>query len=1052
MKIRFKKIVFSSIKTKISVLVGVSTLLVIALLITYIYYLSEQTAITSARETTQKEAIEYSNKIKANLEQSLDATKILVQSFEGYQNIRQYDRRSVYDGILRNILLSTPDYIKVRTIWEPYSIDNLDTAYADNELGNSGRFSVTYYKEGEEPRKEPFTGDMESQLNSQPYYGNVKQLNRPLVLTPQYINKKTINDRGTLASTIVVPIQNNGNFVGIVSVDINMENVDHMIDTLKLYESGYGFLLSNDATFISHKNIEMSGKAFSELYPDLEEDYNITQNIKQGKAFSFIENLNNGEGASFVTFVPVNIGNATTWAFALIIPVDEIIKDAKTNNIILIISGIIGVLILISITFYVARQIAIPLQQTTYVLDKISKGDIDLPDRLRINTGDELNNMAGSVNALIDGLRKTSEFANHIGQGNLDAEFEPLSNKDVLGNSLLQMRQSLQLSREGEDKRKREDQTRNWTTQGIAKFSDILRQTNNNLQELSFNVMRNLVDYLNANQGGLFILNNDDPYNITLELKAAIAYNRRKFHKKSFGIKEGLIGACALEKETIYLDEIPQDYIEITSGLGKATPKVILLTPLKSDLEVLGVIEIASFNKFEKYEIEFVEKVAENIASSIAAVKINERTTKLLEQSKRQSEEMASQEEEMRQNLEELQATQEEAARRSAEMTGILKGLNDTFYVMELNMKAIIQEVNDNFLTLYNTNRNKVIGQSHRSFTDVNSQKEYPNGYDGFWDELRNGTIKTKEHLAFIQKDKTEVWISETYIPILDTNEHPYKVLFVGNNVSEAKKQEKEILLQSKQIAHQEKVMRDKMKQLQDMQTASALREAEMASIIRGLEASFLVTELETNGNIISMNQRFMELLRYTKEQVTGKNYFAFVLNIKRTEEEEHDFWNELNAANSVKDTHLIDTGSSEIWITETFTPILNKNNELIKVLNVATDVTESKLHEQEIKQLLIESEKKAKILTNKEKELNENLDKMQQLQNDLAEQKNVLEQSNQRMKINEDILKKAFEKTKSVQKKSNDEKMELQKIIDNLKKEHKILTQQNDELKKNNS
>jgi len=274
----------------------------------------------------------------------------------------------------------------------------------------------------------------------------------------------------------------------------------------------------------------------------------------------------------------------------------------------------------------------------------------------------------------------------------------------------------------------------------------------------------------------------------------------------------------------------------------------------------------------------------------------------------------------------------------------------------------------------------------------------------------------------------------------------------VGNNVSEAKKQEKEILLQSKQIAHQEKVMRDKMKQLQDMQAASALREAEMASIIRGLEASFLVTELETNGNIISMNQRFMELLRYTKEQVTGKNYFAFVLNIKRTEEEEHDFWNELNAANSVKDTHLIDTGSSEIWITETFTPILNKNNELIKVLNVATDVTESKLHEQEIKQLLIESEKKAKILTNKEKELNENLDKMQQLQNDLAEQKNVLEQSNQRMKINEDILKKAFEKTKSVQKKSNDEKMELQKIIDNLKKEHKILTQQNDELKKNNS
>lgn len=162
-------------------------------------------------------------------------------------------------------------------------------------------------------------------------------------------------------------------------------------------------------------------------------------------------------------------------------------------------------------------------------------------------------------------------------------------------------------------------------------------------------------------------MNNEDTENPKLHLMSCFAYERKKFLEKSIEIKEGLLGQCFLEGQTIFMTDVPQEYIKIKSGLGDAPPGCLLIVPLKVNESIYGVIEVASFHKMEQYQIEFIEKLAENIAAAISSIQINERTKMLLQSTQQQAEEMRSQEEEMKQNMEELSATQEEMGRKERE-------------------------------------------------------------------------------------------------------------------------------------------------------------------------------------------------------------------------------------------------------------------------------------------------------------------------------------------------------------------------------------------------
>jgi HAMP domain-containing protein len=355
----------------------------------------------------------------------------------------------------------------------------------------------------------------------------------------------------------------------------------------------------------------------------------------------------------------------------------------------------VGYLALFMGNFVFKKFVQRPLKASIEALKNVSGGDLDVEINDDVKkSNDETGYMNIALDEMIHNLKDTAEFARQVGEGNLDHEIELLSESDHLRSALVEMREKLRKAAKLEEEKRIEEEKRSWANEGLAKLNEILRKQDD-VAELSFQILSYLVNYMDANQGGIFITNNEDQNNIILELQSFYAFNRRKYFKKTFELGEGLVGNCAIEKKRAHLTEIPDNYIQITSGLGGSNPKSLVLIPMKLEEEVLGVIEIASFNKFEDYQIDFLEQASLSIASSLNMAETNKRTSELLEKTQQQAEEMSAQEEEMRQNMEELQATQEESSRRAEEFETQFIELQDTSDVLERKLEKAENEIEE---------------------------------------------------------------------------------------------------------------------------------------------------------------------------------------------------------------------------------------------------------------------------------------------------------------------------------------------------------------------
>lgn len=268
---------------------------------------------------------------------------------------------------------------------------------------------------------------------------------------------------------------------------------------------------------------------------------------------------------------------------------------------------------------------------------------------------------------LLQSFTITSKSARAINQ-NEALSIELALEKESLEQKIEERTSELQSQHKAVLDHQEREKIQNWIGKGLAKVNHVLSLHKDDFSVLSRKVLTTLVKYLGAKLGALYVIDDEGESN-HLQLVAHYGGNKQMVEQNStIEPGKGLVGATFADNQIQVISNIPDNYYEISSGLGSSKPKNILLVPLSTDEAVLGVLELARFDDFKQEEIDFIKKIAFSIASNLNNVRMNERNVNLIKQFQDQAAELQEKEERMRESLEELEFYRENYLRTKSEL------------------------------------------------------------------------------------------------------------------------------------------------------------------------------------------------------------------------------------------------------------------------------------------------------------------------------------------------------------------------------------------------
>ena len=197
-----------------------------------------------------------------------------------------------------------------------------------------------------------------------------------------------------------------------------------------------------------------------------------------------------------------------------------------------------------------------------------------------------------------------------------------------------------------------------WVKTRIAEIATMYSGISN-LETLAHLFITKITPMVGANYG-VFYVKQDEGDQERFQKLAAYAYNQQEIGSESFRLGEGLVGQCALENRMMLLNQVPENYIKITSGIGMASPTDILIIPVEFQGDVLAVIELASFKSFSNLEQMLLKEIMSNLGTNIKSILRHMQVEKLLQESQALTEELQSQSEELQLQQEELRTVNEQ--------------------------------------------------------------------------------------------------------------------------------------------------------------------------------------------------------------------------------------------------------------------------------------------------------------------------------------------------------------------------------------------------------
>ena len=331
------------------------------------------------------------------------------------------------------------------------------------------------------------------------------------------------------------------------------------------------------------------------------------------------------------------------------------------------------------------REMQTNLRQKTAIARRIALGDFSI--KMEIKSKNDI--LAKAINEIIDTFNQVVKQANLISLGNYSTDIIPRNKRDTIGIALQKMLKTLRevdevtkrivkgdfvtkiIPKSEKDdlsislnemlKSLRETKHENYLQNLMKTGQNQLNQKMRgdlDIPSLTENIISYLSEFLNAKIGVLYLKNENQ-----LKLTASYAFSSKR-ENHIFEIGEGLIGQCALEQKILLVNQLPENYLNIQSGIGKATPNHAIIAPIIFEKEVKAVIEFASFNEFKELDIDFLKSVSETIGIVLNSSQSRTKMQKLLEEKREQAEILQKQQEELQSTNEELETQTIELQRR----------------------------------------------------------------------------------------------------------------------------------------------------------------------------------------------------------------------------------------------------------------------------------------------------------------------------------------------------------------------------------------------------
>ncbi len=439
---------------------------------------------------------------------------------------------------------------------------------------------------------------------------------------------------------------------------------------------------------------------------------------------------------------------------------------------------IIGMVYILSVVRYLFKEI----RRVNDHLNGYTKGNLQGTLKSKLY---ELEPITQTLNNVEGVFSRLKNLAIEVGSGKFDTEIRPFGGKGEIGNEVTQMRLSLK-------KIVQETNERNWFNEGFAEIGDLLRVYSRNPDFYEI-LIANIVKYIGVTQGGVFAINSEKTL---MRMRASYAFSRQKYIIKEIEIGEGLVGRVWREKDIVHLTDVPYDYAEISSGLGGAQPKSILVAPLITDNEVVGILEFASLAAFEPRQINFIQRIAESIAATIVRIQIDEETKRLLDESQALAFKLQEQEEETRQSLEEATTAQELMERNSYQMERQLQALDEVFMMMDFDVQGNFIRINQNVLKVSNYHPTELMNQH---FSLLLGAKATDTKVLADWQNVLEGNVLSGEFTRF-NKAGQKYWMYEVIYPLYDAKGRMIKISSIGYEITKQKEQERLIHEQLKEL------------------------------------------------------------------------------------------------------------------------------------------------------------------------------------------------------------------------------------------------------------